>query len=161
MRQGNVEAIDRSPQPGGDTMRKIAVLMALATGLIGLVGCGDDDEGGEADEGAVDVTLSDFEIELGSDSAPAGEVTFKVDNKGPSVHEFVVFQTDLADDDLPVDDNGDVAESDEFAPVDEIEDIAVDANPELAVDLDAGSYVLICNIAGHYRQGMHTAFTVN
>lgn len=139
-------------------MRKIAVLMALGTGLVGLVGCGDD---GEADEGAVDVTLTDFEIELDSDSAPAGKVTFKVGNKGPSVHEFVVFQTDLADGDLPVDDNGDVAESDEFAPVDEIEDIAVDANPKLAVDLDAGNYVLICNVAGHYRQGMHTAFTVN
>lgn len=47
--------------------------------------------------------LSDFEIELGATSAPAGEVTFKVQNTGPSVHEFVVFQTDLEPDALPVD----------------------------------------------------------
>lgn len=148
----------KRPRNLGDMMRTIAVLMAMATSLIGLVGCGDDDEAGP---GNVDVTLSDFKIELGSDSAPAGEVTFKVDNHGPSVHEFVVFQTDLAADDLPVDESGDVAESDEFAPVDEIEDIAVDATPELVVDLDAGRYVLICNVPAHYRQGMSTPFTVN
>jgi len=29
------------------------------------------------------------------------------------------------------------------------------------VTLDAGSYVLICNLPGHYRQGMHSSFTVS
>jgi uncharacterized cupredoxin-like copper-binding protein len=144
---------------GGDDMgKRLAALVALSAALTGLVGCGDDDDSGT--EGAIGVELSDFQIDLDESSAPAGEVTFAVDNKGPSVHEFVVFQTDLAPEDLPVDDNGDVAEDEEFAPVDEIEDIAVDATPELTVDLGAGSYVLICNIAGHYRQGMHTSFTV-
>jgi uncharacterized cupredoxin-like copper-binding protein len=53
-----------------------------------------------------------------------------------------------------------VAEGDDFAPVDEIEDIEKGATPKLTIDLDAGSYVLICNVAGHYRQGMRTSFTV-
>jgi uncharacterized cupredoxin-like copper-binding protein len=111
--------------------------------------------------GTIDVTLSDFKIELSDTSSPAGEVTFEVHNKGPSVHEFVVFKTDLEPDALPTDDAGDVAESDEFAPVDEIEDIAKGASPTLTVDLAAGSYVLICNVPAHYRQGMRTSFTVS
>lgn len=141
-------------------MRKMAMaLMAVAAVSIGLAGCGDDDDDGNAG-GTVDVTLSDFAIELSNSSVPAGEVTFDVENEGPSVHEFVVFNTDLAADALPTDATGDVAESDEFAPVDEIEDIAKDARPKLTVDLAAGDYVLICNITAHYGQGMRTAFTV-
>lgn len=142
-------------------MRKIAMaLVVVAAVSIGLVGCGGDDDEDDA-AGTVEVTLSDFEIKLSGTSAPAGEVTFEVENKGPSVHEFVVFKTDLESDALPTDEDGDVAEGDDFAPVDEIEDIAKGANPKLTVDLAAGDYVLICNVAAHYRQGMHTSFTVS
>ncbi len=145
-------------------MRKIQIaVVAMAIVSIGLAGCGDSDDDGAAGGNAadtVDVTLSDFNVELSAASAPAGEVTFAVDNQGPSTHEFVVFKTDLAPDALPTDDLGDVAESDEFAPVDEIEDIEKSATPTLTVDLTAGSYVLICNITAHYRQGMTAAFTV-
>jgi uncharacterized cupredoxin-like copper-binding protein len=142
-----------------EIMHKIAMaLMTAATVSIGLVGCGGDDDGNAA--GTVGVALSDFKMELNDTSAPAGQVTFEVENKGPSVHEFVVFKTDLEPDALPTDDSGDVAEGDEFAPVDEIEDIAKDAKPTLTVDLAAGKYVLICNVPAHYRQGMHASFTV-
>ncbi len=134
-------------------------LAAVTLVALGLGACGDDDEG-EGAGATVDVTLRDFEIELGETSAPAGEVTFAVTNEGPSVHEFVVFQTDLASEDLPTDDDGNVAESEDFDPVDEIEDIEDGAEPTLTVDLEAGSYVVICNIPGHYANGMYAAFTV-
>jgi len=55
----------------------------------------------------------------------------------------------------PVDEEGEGLEA-----VDEIEDIEAGTSPTLTVDLDAGSYVLICNITGHYDAGMHTALTV-
>ena len=87
-------------------------------------------------------------------------MTFDVAERGPSTHEFVVFKTDLAPDALPVDDNGDVAESDEFAPVDEIEDITTSDKPELTVDLEEGDYVIICNVTAHYGEGMHAPLTV-
>jgi hypothetical protein len=48
--------------------------------------------------------------------------------------------------------------------IDEIEDIPVGESQDLTVSLDAGSYVLICNIVEsgevHYAMGMRTAFTV-
>jgi uncharacterized cupredoxin-like copper-binding protein len=131
------------------TIRGAAALLGLT---MGLVACDSDDGGG------VDVTLEDFTISLDEASAPAGEVTFNVENKGPSTHEFVVIQTDLAPDALPTDDTGDVSE-DELAPLDEIEDIEDGATPDLTVELEAGDYVLLCNIPGHYRQGMYAAFT--
>jgi len=133
-------------------------LMIAAAATLGLVGCGDDDDDGGA-AGTIDATLKDFEIELSDSSVSAGEVTFEVKNEGPSVHEFVVFETDLKPDKLPTDDNGDVAEGDDLEPVDGIEDIEPDATPSLTVDLAAGHYVVACNVPGHYRQGMHTEFT--
>jgi uncharacterized cupredoxin-like copper-binding protein len=134
------------------TIRGAAVLLALTMGLVACDSDGADDGGG------VDVTLEDFTISLDEASAPAGEVTFNVENEGPSTHEFVVIQTDLAPDALPTDDTGDVSE-DELAPLDEIEDIEDGASSDLTVELEAGDYVLLCNIPGHYRQGMYAAFT--
>ena len=117
---------------------------------------------GGGDDGDVGVTLSDFEVQLDPTSAPAGEVTFAVTNDASQTHEFVVFQTDLAPDQLPTNAEGDVDEEGEgVAAVDEVEDIAGGSDAELTVNLDAGSYVLICNLPGHYRQGMHAAFTVS
>ncbi|MEX2293964.1 MAG: hypothetical protein WD691_09275 [Acidimicrobiales bacterium] len=139
-------------------MRRLLLVLAGVVPMLalGLSGCSSDDE----DAGGVDATLRDFKIELSASSAPAGAVTFKVKNQGPSVHEFVVFKTDLGVDELPTDDNGDVVENEDFEPLDEIEDIAVDATPSLEMDLDAGSYVILCNVPAHYRQGMVTTFSV-
>ncbi|HZA20748.1 MAG TPA: hypothetical protein VE889_07850, partial [Actinomycetota bacterium] len=73
--------------------------------------------------GGVSATLADFSITLDSDSAPAGEVTFDVTNDAAQTHEFVVFQTDLAEDQLPTDDSGLVDEEGEgLTLIDEIED---------------------------------------
>ena len=92
----------------------------------------------------------------------AGDLTFDVTNDAEQTHEFVIFKTDLAEDALPTDDDGDVDEAGEGVElVDEIEDIEAGATESLTVTLDAGSYVFICNLPGHYGQGMHTSFTAS
>jgi uncharacterized cupredoxin-like copper-binding protein len=114
----------------------------------------------------VEVTLQEFSILVDSATASAGSIIFSVENIGPEdVHEFVIVKTDLDPGDLPTDDEGAVTEEGEgMEVINEIEDIAVDATQELTVNLDAGKYVLICNIVEdgevHYAQGMRTAFTV-
>jgi uncharacterized cupredoxin-like copper-binding protein len=118
----------------------------------------------------VDVSLREFSIAPSVASAPAGTVTFEVTNDGPNdVHEFVVVRTDLAPDALPTDAAGAVLEDGEgMEVVDEIEDLAVGSSETLALELEAGSYVLICNIVeedggeteAHYAMGMRSAFTV-
>jgi uncharacterized cupredoxin-like copper-binding protein len=113
----------------------------------------------------VTAALSEFKIELGGASTAAGPVTFQLTNKGAVVHEFVVFKTDLAADQLPM--SADGATVDEaggggaLTLVDEVEDIAVGAAPTLAVNLPAGHYVVICNVEAHYKAGMHAPFTTN
>ena len=64
----------------------------------------------------------DFSIELSTTEVPAGAVTFDISNEGPSVHEFVVFKTDLAPDHLPVTSGAVDEEGEGLEPVDEVED---------------------------------------
>ncbi len=115
----------------------------------------------------LDVSLAEFTITTSTTTVPAGEVYLLVQNAGPDdAHEFVVIKTDLAADALPTVD-GRVPE-DEVDLLAEIEPFAVGATGSLTLDLEAGSYVLICNIAeeeegeleSHYELGMRAPLTV-
>jgi len=111
--------------------------------------------------GSMNVTEKDFSVSLDPTEVPAGEVAFRITNEGPSVHEFVVFKTNLAADALPVDSEGAVDEEGKGVEHQgEVEDIAVGATANLSLELDAGSYVALCNLPGHYIAGMTTGFTV-
>ena len=141
-----------------------AAVTAGALGLValGLVSC----SGGDGTTVAVE--LQEFAVLPSQSSAPAGSITFEVENIGPEdVHEFVVMKTDLAPEALPVDEDGVVDEAGGgMEVIDEIEDIAVGDSQSLSVNLDAGAYVLLCNIwdedeqEAHYSLGMRTGFTV-
>ena len=142
---------------------------------IGAVACGDDDEGEDPaateapDNGssAVNVTLLEYQIVPDQDTVAAGSVTFNASNIGGAVHELVVVKTDVAPDALPADENGAVDESGEgITVVDRIEELAAQSDGSITVDLEAGSYVLICNIVdddglSHYQEGMLVAFTIS
>lgn len=142
-------------------MRRGLSLVALALVLTVGASCG-----GEG-EGPVAVSLTEHEIEADPASVPAGEVTFDVSNDGEETHEIVVVSTDLAPDELPTADDGSFDEE-QVEVVNEIEDIEAGADETLTVELEAGSYVLACNVVeeedgeteAHYELGMHTAFDV-
>ena len=135
-------------------MMKRLLVLAAAAALV-IPACSSDD-------GGVGVTLSDFKVEPAETSAAAGELTFDITNDAEQTHEFVIFKTDLASDALPTNGDGDVDEEGEGVQVvDEIEDIEGGSTPSITVTLDAGNYVFLCNLPGHYRQGMHTTFTVS
>jgi uncharacterized cupredoxin-like copper-binding protein len=140
-------------------------LIGASAGIVLVVaaaGCGN---GG----GTVDVTLQEFSIATDPTSIDAGEVDFSATNEGPDdTHEFVVFKTDLALTDLPVDENGAVVEDGEGVElIGEIEDVEVGDTKSVTLDLEAGNYVFICNIwdeeeqEAHYQEGMRTSFVVN
>jgi uncharacterized cupredoxin-like copper-binding protein len=151
----------------GDLVRGAILTVGAA---VGLTGCSSDETtGAGSTPGAVAVTVHEFEVVPESSSESSGDITFTVTNTGPDdVHEFVVVKTDLAPDALPTDSNGAVDEAGAgIEPVDEIEDIAVGATESVTVTLEAGSYVLMCNIydkaekEAHYQMGMRTAFSVS
>jgi hypothetical protein len=141
-----------------DPIRK-AVCGAMALASILLAACG---SGGSGDEGklpTVRVTERDFKI-----SAPkrisAGPVRMLVNNKGPVAHELAVVHKPKGH--LPIGPDGIIVDEDKLEPleVDELE-------PEdpglhtLDLNLRPGRYVLICNMTGHYKGGMHTSVRVD
>jgi uncharacterized cupredoxin-like copper-binding protein len=119
-------------------------------------------------ETSVDVTLQEFAVSAVPTSVDAGDITFDVTNDGPDdEHEFVVVRTDLDPTGLPTKEDGSVDEEGEgIEVVDEVEAIAPGDSESLTVALDAGAYVLICNIydpdedEAHYQEGMRLGFTV-
>jgi uncharacterized cupredoxin-like copper-binding protein len=113
----------------------------------------------------IDAALTTYKIVLSKNSASAGDIVFHVHNDATDLkHEFVIFKTDLPEDQLPVNDEGAVDE--EGAGVTHIDEVEVEAgqSADLAVNLAPGNYVLICNINDnnemHYAHGMHVTFTV-
>lgn len=148
--------------PGPATSR---LVMAVIFGSVLTAGCASGAASPSAAPaqsaaaGSVAVELNEWKVVPASTTAPAGPVSFAVTNKGTQVHEFVVVKTDTKADALPVADHK-IDES-ALTPVDEIEDIAVGASPTLDVTLEAGHYVLLCNIETHYEQGMRADFDVS
>jgi hypothetical protein len=139
---------------------------APATGECVLEGATD----AEADR-TVDVTLIEFAIQPVPAEVPAGAVAFHASNEGSEPHELVIARWDGDPADLPTDDDGGVDESQlpEGAVIGEIEEFAGGQSCDGTFELDAGSYVLFCNvieeeeggeIEAHYGEGMVTAFTV-
>ena len=117
------------------------------------------DDGSQSGGDEISATLTDFAIDLGETSAPAGPVTFDITNGGATVHEFEVLRTDTGADALPVDSGVVQTSADGIEIVDEAEEIAPGTSVGLSVELQAGTYAVICNVAGHYEQGMFTTFT--
>ena len=113
----------------------------------------------------IDVALTTYKITLSENSVKAGDIIFHVHNDATDLkHEFVIFKTDLPEDQLPTNAEGVVDEA--GAGVTHIDEVEVEAgqSADLAVNLTPGNYVLICNINDnnemHYMHGMHVAFTV-
>ena len=134
---------------------RLIVALACTLSLAG-IGCSSSTS---AAEGGIAVTEQDFSVAVSPSSIAAGDVSFTITNNGPSTHEFVIVKSDADPGSLEVGDDGTVPE-DSLDVVDEQEEIAPNTAPTLATNLEAGSYILMCNIAGHYANGMHTGFTV-
>jgi uncharacterized cupredoxin-like copper-binding protein len=111
----------------------------------------------------------------------AGTVTFAVTNVGELYHELIVYTNvdGVAAGDLPVNEEEDEADLVEENIVGEAAYatppiVPADREPgsadhrirgggwgaELTVELDAGEYILLCNLSGHYTQArQYAAFT--
>lgn len=111
-------------------------------------------------ETSVDVSLTEFVIAPSIGAVPAGTVTFNVTSDGGIFHNFKVVATDLAVDDLPTDDATFAVDESQVDVLGLTEDLDPGEVEELTVELEAGNYVLICNIPTHYGAGMAVAFTV-
>ena len=113
-------------------------------------------------EGVVQIGLteSDWVISASPASVSAGEITFAVSNEGTLGHNLRIIKTDLPADALPLDSGGFGVDEDEVDVVAQSTDLDGGESDEIITTLETGSYVLICNVIGHYGSGMNIAFTV-
>jgi uncharacterized cupredoxin-like copper-binding protein len=136
-------------------------LRALATLLLAVAaGCS---RGDATPKGTlVPVRLRDFKLTTKVEKVPAGFVTFRVHNVGPSTHEFVVARTDVAADALPLRGSSLAVNEDskKLRAVGELGEVRLDATRDLTLNLKAGRYALYCNLEGHYRGGMYAMVEV-
>ncbi len=117
----------------------VLVLGVLAIGVIALIQ--DDDGGGggaaAATGSTVDVQLTEFAIE-GELAVPEGPVTLNVVNAGAIEHNLAVIET------------GDQTRNLTSRGVDELD----------LGNLEAGTYTLVCTLAGHRESGMENELIV-
>ena len=91
----------------------------------------------------------------------AGKTTFNISNFGTVPHELLMFKSPLAAAKYPVDAAGNIKE--EGAGVDlfsDGENIDPSGSQARTVDLAPGTYLFVCNIPGHFKNGMFTVVTV-
>ncbi len=115
-----------------------AVVLALV-----LVGCGGDDDasapdGGQGNEEAVTVVAEDIGFAEDTYESAAGTVAVEYRNEGALLHTLVIEGID--DFTLEVPGNADVDEG--------------------SVELEAGTYTLFCDVAGHRDAGMEATLEV-
>ena len=135
-----------------------ATALPAVVGVVALAACG----GGSTPKEKVTATEREYSISLDRSTVPAGKFRLAVQNTGAAVHELVAFRSDLPDGGLPV--KGDQVDENGVG-ITHIEPEAEDIDPgktkQVTLNLTAGRYVLICNIATHYAQGMHAVLTVS
>ena len=135
----------------------LAVALAVAS-----VACSGGDDAGATE---VTVRLSEFAITASPADVGAGMITFHVTNDGPGVqHEFMVVRTDLAPQDLPREEGRVDIGGEGVTYVGRIEPMDVGETLPGTYELDAGTYVMFCNLGKgqdhHARLGMTAVVTV-
>jgi uncharacterized cupredoxin-like copper-binding protein len=111
----------------------------------------------DASSGRATVKSTEFKFSAAAIDAPAGKLTLTLDNAGKIEHELVLLRTSAAPGALKVAANGRVSEA---ASVGEVSEIKSGVSKATTFDLKPGRYVYVCNIPGHYAQGMRGALVV-
>ena len=110
-----------------------------------------------AQNGKVTVTTTEYAFAPTAITAKAGKLKLTLSNKGQAVHEMVVLKTGQAASAMKVGSSARVSES---ASVGEVSETAAGATKSTTLDLKPGKYVYVCNIPGHYSDGMYGTLTV-
>jgi uncharacterized cupredoxin-like copper-binding protein len=109
----------------------------------------------------VNATLREWRVDLGGrNNVTPGKYTFTIHNSGKIQHELIAFKLSSPTESIPVDKNGDVNE-DALNNATDGPNISAGQSQTRVVDLTApGTYIFMCNLGGHYVNGMHAIVTV-
>jgi uncharacterized cupredoxin-like copper-binding protein len=105
-----------------------------------------------AKRGVVHVQLGDIWVAPTVSSVKAGKVVFRAHNIGKIEHELMVERMPMKFD-APMQPNEDAAQG-------MIPDMEGGGSGQMTMRLKPGTYMLFCNVQGHYAAGQHMVFTV-
>ena len=92
---------------------------------------------------------------------PAGEVTFTAYNRSADlVHEMIVLKLADPHAPLPYVSSDFKVNEDAAGHLGEVSELDPGKSGSLTLKLDPGTYMLLCNVPGHYMAGMWTTITV-
>lgn len=110
----------------------------------------------EGGEGGGPMTLT-----LDHSTIKAGETTFVVHNDAVTEeHEMVLVKLKSADQKIDVIASKHRVNEKQLKSLGEVSDLKPGTDGQLKAKLAPGSYLLLCNIKGHYEVGMHALLTV-
>lgn len=102
---------------------------------------------------------SNMVVKLSTNKVPAGDVTFIVSNGSKEMaHEMLVVLDDGSK--LPYDDKNAKIDESKAGSLGEVSETEHGKSGKLKLKLKPGNYVLFCNIAGHFANGMWAKLTV-
>jgi len=108
-----------------------------------------------------DKGMDSMRMEISANEVRAGKVAFNVTNSSQTlVHELVVARSDKPVESLPYDEKENELKESAVQVANEIEDLEPGKSGTLTVDLQPGSYLLLCNKTGHFKAGMFNRLTV-
>ena len=88
-------------------------------------------------------------------TVPAGEVSFVATNKSPDfVHEMILIKVTDPTKPLPFVAADLKIDEDAAGHLGEVSELDPGKSGTLTIKLDPGTYMLLCNVAGHYMAGM-------
>jgi len=108
-----------------------------------------------------DMSKAMMGITTDATSVPAGTVTFRATNDSKDlIHEMVL--SPIADVTKPMPYDSELRKVDEDAAghLGEVAELEPGQSGALTIEMKPGTYILYCNIAGHYELGMWTLITV-
>jgi uncharacterized cupredoxin-like copper-binding protein len=105
-------------------------------------------------DSSTDPALLHMRMVLDREGLKPGRVTLQAENQSKTlVHEVIVVRDDGGKA-LPYDSKHNAVAEKRIKSLGEISDLAPGKSGKLSLNLKAGTYLLICNQPGHYKEGM-------
>ena len=103
-----------------------------------------------------------MKIELDKTAIPGGDVVFNVANHAMTEqHEVILVKLSSPDQVIPLNVKKHRVDESQLKTFGEVADLQPSDTGTLKAQLKSGTYLLLCNIKGHYEAGMAAKLTVN